>query len=116
MNIYSYESVTFVVIMKKEKYQMMDMEDVAYVLKAISNPTRLKVIDVLRSVDEMNVSDMVNIIGCEQSLLSHHITDMRAKGILNCRKEGKRCFYSLKNRQITQILDCIQSCIDSENN
>ncbi len=108
MNIYSYKSIIFASIMTKDKFQMM--ENAAYMLKAISNGTRLRVIDALRSVDEMNVSELVNVVGCEQSLLSHHITDMRAKGILNCRKEGKNCFYSLKNKHITQILDCIQLC------
>lgn len=88
----------------------MNMEDAAYMLRAISNETRLKVLDILRDIDELTVSELVNEIGCEQSLLSHHLTDMRAKGILNSRKEGKNCFYSLKNKQITQILDCIQNC------
>ena len=86
------------------------MDEAAYMLKAISHETRLKVIDQLRNIEELNVSELVNSIGCEQSLLSHHLTDMLAKGILNCRKEGKNCFYSLRNKQITQILDCIQSC------
>lgn len=86
------------------------MDEAAYMLRAISNETRLKVIDELRYVDELTVSELVVLIGCEQSLLSHHLTDMRAKGVLNCRKEGKNCFYSLKNKQITQILDCLQSC------
>ncbi len=88
----------------------MDMLNAAYILKAISHETRLKVIDELRKTDELNVSQLVEVIGCEQSLLSHHLTDMRAKGILNCRKSGKNCFYSLKLKQIAQILDCVESC------
>ena len=108
MNMYSYESVTFANgIFKNIK---MNMDEAAYMLRAISNETRLKVIDILRNKEELTVSELVEGIGCEQSLLSHHLTDMRAKGILNCRKEGKNCFYSLKNKQITQILDCLQSC------
>lgn len=86
------------------------MEDAAYMLRAISNATRLKVISKLKDSEEMSVSQLVEEVSCEQSLLSHHLTDMRAKGILNCRKDGKNCYYSLKNRQITQILDCIQGC------
>ena len=86
------------------------MEEAAYTLKAISNGTRLCVISLLSSRDEMNVSQLGEELKCEQSLLSHHLTDMRAKGILNCRREGKKCFYSLKNKQIVQILDCIKTC------
>lgn len=86
------------------------MDEAAYTLKAISNGTRLCVISLLSDKEEMNVSQLVEELSCEQSLLSHHLTDMRAKGILNCRREGKNCYYSLKNKQIVQIIDCIRTC------
>lgn len=86
------------------------MEEAAYTLKAISNGTRLCVISLLAEQDEMNVSQLGELLKCEQSLLSHHLTDMRAKGILNCRREGKNCYYSLRNKQISQIIDCIKTC------
>lgn len=86
------------------------MEDAAYTLRAISNGTRLRVISVLSENEEMSVSQLLEVLNCEQSLLSHHLTDMRAKGVLNLRREGKNSFYSLKNKQIVQILDCIKSC------
>lgn len=95
--------------MEKEN-EIKVMEDAAYTLRAISNGTRLRVISLLADKEELSVSQLVEKLGCEQSLLSHHLTDMRAKGVLNCRKEGKNCFYSLKQKQITQILDCIKSC------
>ena len=86
------------------------MEEAAYSLKAISQGTRLCVISLLAEQEEMNVSQMMVELNCEQSLLSHHLTDMRAKGILNCRRDGKNCYYSLKNKQIVQIIDCIRTC------
>jgi len=86
------------------------MDQAAYTLKAISQGTRLCVISLLAEKEEMNVSQLVEELKCEQSLLSHHLTDMRAKGILNCRRDGKNCYYSLKNKQIVQIIDCIRTC------
>ncbi len=86
------------------------MEQAAYTLKAISQGTRLCVISLLSEQEELNVSQLVEQLNCEQSLLSHHLTDMRAKGILNFRREGKNCYYSLKNKQIVQIIDCIRAC------
>jgi len=93
-----------------KKLNIEQMDQAAYMLKAISQGTRLCVISLLAERDEMNVSQLVEELNCEQSLLSHHLTDMRAKGILNCRREGKNCYYSLKNKQITQIIDCIRTC------
>ncbi len=86
------------------------MDEAAYTLKAISNGTRLCVISLLSEKEELNVSQIGEELKCEQSLLSHHLTDMRAKGILNCRRDGKNCYYSLKNKQIVQIIDCIKTC------
>ena len=86
------------------------MEQAAYSLKAISQGTRLCVISLLAETEELSVSQMVEQLNCEQSLLSHHLTDMRDKGILNCRRDGKNCYYSLKNKQIVQIIDCIRTC------
>ena len=93
-----------------EKHDAIKMEEAAYILKAISNGTRLCIISLLSDQDELNVSRLAEQLNCEQSLLSHHLTDMRAKGILNCRREGKNCYYSLKNKQIVEIIDCIKTC------
>ena len=94
--------------MKQEEID--NMEEAAYMLKAISNGIRLSAISSLSKNEEMSVSQLIEELHCEQSLLSHHLTDMRAKGVLNYRREGKNCYYSLKNKQIIQILDCIKSC------
>jgi DNA-binding transcriptional ArsR family regulator len=83
------------------------MDQAAYTLKAISNGTRLCVISLLANQEELSVSQLNEQLHCEQSLLSHHLTDMRAKGILNCRRVGKNCLYSLKNREIVQVLEYV---------
>jgi len=93
-----------------EIFDTVKMDEAAYTLKAISNGTRLCVISLLSEQEELNVSQLGEKLKCEQSLLSHHLTDMRAKGILNCRRDGKNCYYSLKNKQIVQIIDCIKTC------
>ena len=94
----------------EQKTNIERMDEAAYTLRAISNGTRLCVISLLSNHEELNVSQLVEQLHCEQSLLSHHLTDMRAKGILNCRRDGKNCFYSLKNKQIVQIIACIKTC------
>ena len=108
MNICSYICTKFTKM--NETLDSTKMEEAAYTLKAISNGTRLCVISMLAELEEMTVSQLVEQLNCEQSLLSHHLTDMRAKGILNCRRDGKNCYYSLKNKQIVQIIDCIRTC------
>ena len=115
MKIFFIHEYMFIYLHKNSKamnqiLNQEQMEHAAYSLKAISQGTRLCVISLLAETDEMNVSQLVEQLQCEQSLLSHHLTDMRAKGILNCRRDGKNCYYSLKNKQIVQIIDCIRTC------
>ena len=82
-------------------------EEAAYTLRALANETRLCVIMQLSEKAEKSVTELMQEMNCEQSLLSHHLTDMRAKGILNCRKSGKNCYYSIKNKRVLQLLDCV---------
>ena len=88
----------------------INMDEAAYTLKAIAHGTRLNIISLLSIQDELNVSQLGILLKCEQSLLSHHLTDMRAKGILNCKRDGKNCYYSLRNKHISQIIECIKLC------
>ncbi len=94
----------------KSKIDKTLFEEAAYMLKAMANETRLCVIMQLTKKEELTVSEIRDNMECEQSLLSHHLTDMRAKGILNCRRSGKNSYYSLKNKKISNILKCIMQC------
>ncbi|MGI6048376.1 MAG: ArsR/SmtB family transcription factor [Petrimonas sp.] len=95
---------------KEQKIDKTQFEEAAYMLKALANEIRLSVISLLSNEKEKSVSELMEIIDCEQSLLSYHLTDMRAKGILNCRRSGKNCFYSIKNAKVIQMLSCIVDC------
>lgn len=96
-----------------EKIDKSLFQEAAYILKALSNEIRLCIILQLSEGDEKSVSEILSKMECEQSLLSHHLTDMRAKGILNCRKSGKNCFYSIKDKRILKVLECIMSNTES---
>lgn len=98
------------IMLIKQKMDKDCFKDVAYLLRALSNETRLCVLAHLSDGEEKTVSELMQLSGCEQSLLSHHLTDMRAKGILECRRSGKNSFYSLKNKKLVNLLYCIIDC------
>jgi DNA-binding transcriptional ArsR family regulator len=50
------------------------------------------------------------VLGCEQSLLSHHLINMKLKGILSSQKEGQNVYYSLKEREVTKLITCVENC------
>lgn len=86
------------------------LERAAYVLKTVAHPTRIGIIDLLDQRLEISVSELCELLSCEQSVISHHLTNMRDKGILEARREGKNIFYSLTDKTITNIIECINDC------
>jgi len=84
----------------------------AEILKTIAHPTRLQILKLLHVHDNLTVTDLQDKLdcGCEQSMLSHHLTKMKDKGILKSNKEGKFIYYSLVDSQIVKLFDCMENC------
>lgn len=86
------------------------LEKAAFILKTIAHPTRLAVIAMLQSHEELTVNEIMEKTGCEQSLLSHHLVNMKTKGLLKVRKSGTSAYYSLKEKNLSAVLTCIDKC------
>jgi DNA-binding transcriptional ArsR family regulator len=89
----------------KEKF-----EKAAYILKAVAHPTRLAIIQLLEQEDGLSVNEICEALDCEQSLISHHLINMKLRGILQSHKDGLNMYYSLKEHEVTKILACIENC------
>lgn len=65
------------------------------VFKALANPERIKIMDVLTDNPrrEISVKDMCMLIGLSHSHTSQHLKIMRNAGLLDCRKEAQSVFY-----------------------
>jgi DNA-binding transcriptional ArsR family regulator len=94
----------------KLRVDIKKLERAAYVLKTVAHPTRIAVIDLLDQAAQLSVSELCGLLKCEQSVLSHHLTNMRDKGILEAKRDGKNIYYSLTDKTITNIIECINDC------
>lgn len=92
------------------RFEIEKLECAAYLLKAVVHPTRLAVIDLLDQHKEMSVSDLADVLEISHALISHHLTDMRSKNILQTRRAGQQIFYSIKEKAVLGLLKCIQNC------
>ncbi|MGK0363093.1 MAG: DNA-binding transcriptional ArsR family regulator [Saprospiraceae bacterium] len=86
------------------------LERIAYILKTVAHPVRLGIIKLLEVHPRLSVTELCNNLKTEQSLTSHHLQNMYLKGILSVKKEGRSRFYSLKERDVTLIIDCLENC------
>ncbi len=83
------------------------IERAAYVLKAVAHPLRIRIIQMLNDNKELNVSTIYKNLNAEQSLISHHLINMRDKGILDIRRSGKNIYYFLVDSAVSEVIDCI---------
>jgi DNA-binding transcriptional ArsR family regulator len=61
-------------------------------LKALADPTRLRILHALQR-GERNVSDLLADIGGSQANLSKHLARMRLAGLVEARRDGINVFY-----------------------
>ena len=94
----------------ERKEKIAQLEKAAIILKTVANPLRLGIIHLLEESPKLSVGDLCKFLKAEQSLISHHLLSMKKKGILECKREGRNIYYSLKLKDVTKIIDCLENC------
>jgi len=70
----------------------------------------LGIVHLLEKHQELSVSEICEMLESEQSLTSHHLQTMRLKGILSSKRNGKSMLYSLKEKDVSLIITCLENC------
>jgi len=86
------------------------LEKVAFILKTIAHPLRISIISALMENEKMCVNDICETLGSEQSLTSHHLSNMKLSGILGSTREGKNIYYFLKLKEVVTVINCMNKC------
>ncbi|MBX2814515.1 MAG: metalloregulator ArsR/SmtB family transcription factor [Saprospiraceae bacterium] len=86
------------------------LERIAYILKTVAHPLRLGIVHLLEQHPRLSVSQICQMLGSEQSLTSHHLQNMKLKGLLSVKRDGRSMMYSLKERDVSLIIECLENC------
>lgn len=73
----------------------LQSESCAEKLRALGDPTRLRIIDVLMN-GRRSVGEISEAVQMETVLVSHHLGVLHHAGILDRHKQGRFVFYSMK--------------------
>ncbi|WP_456423677.1 ArsR/SmtB family transcription factor [Lutibacter sp.] len=76
-------------------------------LKALSNPIRLEMVDFLLD-DECCVTDVVNELGISQSASSQHLAILKNNGIVYPEKHGTKTCYKVTNKLTKEIIKLLK--------
>ena len=88
----------------EESMEERVLELKAEILKAMAQPTRLKILDLLRNGDRC-ICEIVPAINGEQSNISRHISLMQKSHLVTTRKDGVKVMVKVRDPRIFEILD-----------
>ena len=81
--------------------------DTAKILKAISDPKRLRIVDML-SCGELCGCEILEAFHITQPTLSHDMRVLIEAGIVRDRREGKNTYYALRDERLADFLDTMR--------
>ena len=86
----------------------MEHSQVSLICKALSDPNRLQVIQILTG-GEQCACELLEQLQITQPTLSHHMKTLEDCGLVSSRRKGKWSHYSLNSDQWTAFRDYIES-------
>ena len=88
---------------------------IANVFKALSDPNRLMIVDML-SCGELCACRILERFHITQPTLSHHMKTLCDCGLVLWRKEGRWMYYSLDDTKVQQLNDFLALVTTSKEN
>ncbi|CAK7069385.1 MAG: hypothetical protein KER_03035 [Kerstersia gyiorum] len=80
-------------------------------LRAVGNPVRLQVLQLLDENDEMSVGSLMQRLDSDisQSALSQHLTLLRAHGLVTYRRASQTLYYRIADTRVTALLAALRA-------
>ena len=80
------------------------MAHIAELFKGFADPTRVHILCLLLSQEEMCVTDLTERTDVSQSAVSHQLRLLKEMHLIKSRREGKNVHYSLADDHVKTIL------------
>ena len=108
-------------------YKTINLDHFASIFKALSNPHRLQIFNILTgccepgtlcSTDEMMsccVGDLDSQLNIASSTLSHHLKELNRAGLIEMQRDGKQIVCSINPATLTEIINLFSSASSNPN-
>lgn len=83
------------------------MSDAIMIFKALANPARLKIVELLAQGDRC-VCEILPAIDLAQPTVSLHLRALEQSGIIGSRKEGRKVYYAIIDPRVKPMIDITQ--------
>lgn len=82
----------------------------AQVLKALAQPKRLRILDLLRERPR-SVGELARELGVPQANASQHLAALRAQELVTARRDGTTVYYALTHQEIAAACDMFHTVL-----
>jgi DNA-binding transcriptional ArsR family regulator len=89
------------------------LDRAAAMLKVLSHPKRLAIVDLLgksKTKDhQMSVTEIYQALDIPQAIASQHLITLKDRGVLKSSKVGTKIYYSLAVPELLKIIDTLEA-------
>ena len=82
-------------------------------LRALGHPMRIRVLELLRSREEMSVRELQAALQIESGGASQHLSAMRRQRVLATRRQGTSVFYRVRDPRTFRMLAIARDILTS---
>lgn len=100
--------------MRKAKVSINNdkLQSSSEVLRALSHPLRLQILEFIDQNDTINVNKIYNTLKLEQSITSQHLRILRLAGLVKTEREGKFIHYQIDYDRVKSAVGAIDRFLD----
>jgi ArsR family transcriptional regulator len=81
-----------------------EAEATAYVFKALSDPARVKIVNLLAAEEAaVCACEFIPALGLSQATVSHHLKKLTEAGLLEREQRGKWAYFSLNPEAVSRL-------------
>lgn len=82
--------------------------------KALSHPTRLFIVNILSTNEDICVCELTDMVGVDISTMSRHLSVLKHSGIIKDKKVGNSVYYKLRCKCVLDFIKCVEGVIMDE--
>jgi len=91
---------------------MDDWYELKTILKALAGVARITIVYHLVRQPEITVTDLTDLLGISQPLVSWHLRKLRRAGVISTRRVGRQVYCSLNADRIQLCIRGLESLLD----
>ncbi len=98
---------------KKKSEENKLLTQMSELLKACSDQTRLRLLNLLAAEGEICVCHLVDVLGTNQPKVSRHLAYLKRAGLVSDRKDSLWVYYRLSESlaaHAARLIECVNSC------